>query len=72
MYGLYDGKKLSTFDATVSGIIAPEPRGDYGFGWNAIFTPEKTYAQMTDAELKPFSHRAKAIEKLADYLHEQA
>jgi len=39
-----------------------------------VFIPNgttKTYAEMTDDELKPFSHRAKAIAKLQAYLHSQ-
>jgi non-canonical purine NTP pyrophosphatase (RdgB/HAM1 family) len=70
-YALFDGSQTHYFEASVTGKIAPEPRGALGFGWNAIFIPngtDKTYAEMTDEELNPFSHRSKAIEKLRDYL----
>lgn len=71
MYCLYDGKQMHHFARTVAGRIAPEPRGTYGFGWNAVFMPngtDKTYAEMTDDELKPFSCRAQAIEDLRAFL----
>lgn len=78
-YGLFDGKELHTFDGRTDGSIAETLRsnGDDGWhgslSWNSIFIPDgasKTYAEMTDDELKPFSHRAKAIEKLRAYLDE--
>ena len=70
MYALYDGRKLEVFEAQKTGRIAPEPRGE-SFGWNSIFIPdgsEKTYAEMSDDEVKPFSHRYAAIEKLRRHL----
>lgn len=66
-YALYDGDQMHFFEHNVEGTIAPMPRGQHGFGWNAIFIPDgshKTYAEMTDDELRPFSHRAPAIEQL--------
>lgn len=77
MYGLFDGEQLRTFEASVRGHIASEPResGESGWhgglSWNSIFIPEghtKTYAEMTDDELQPVSHRAQAIAKLRSYL----
>jgi non-canonical purine NTP pyrophosphatase (RdgB/HAM1 family) len=70
-YGLFDGETVRMFEAAVPGSIPDEPRGDLGFGWNAIFVPDgttKTYAEMTDEELEPFSHRAKAVAKLKEFL----
>jgi len=80
MYGLFDGKVLHTFEAHVEGIVADQPRSldslewKNSLSWNSVFIPNgttKTYAEMTDDELKPFSHRAKAIAKLQAYLHSQ-
>jgi len=77
MYGLYDGTTLRTFEAHVSGTVAPEPRSsgtsawNTTTSWNSVFIPDgsnKTYGQMTDEELLPYSHRAKAIAKLRAYL----
>jgi len=71
LYGLYDGERLRTFASDKPGRIASTPRGENGFGWNAVFIPEgydKTYAEMTDAELRQTSLRAEAIEKLRAFL----
>ena len=79
-YGLFDGAQLYTFEGRVEGTIPSEPRVGDGDGWhgslswNSIFIPngaDKTYAEMTDEELKPFSHRGLAIEKLAAFLSDQ-
>lgn len=74
VYALFDGRDVKYFEAAQSGLVAEAPRGDLGFGWNAVFIPEgavKTYAEMTDDELKPYSFRAQAIEKLKAYLTNQ-
>lgn len=80
MYGLYDGTQLYTFEASVPGMVPTEVRGTGdgwkgGMSWNSIFMPDgatKTYAEMTDEELKPFSHRAKAVQKLAAFLEQRS
>jgi inosine triphosphate pyrophosphatase len=74
-YGLYGGHEIHFFEHQVSGEIAPKPRGDLGFGWNSIFQPEgsdKTYGEMTDDEIRPFSMRAQAIEQLRAFLQQTA
>lgn len=77
MYGLFDGNELHTFEGKKHGHITTElPKTDndgwHGSkSWNFGFIPDgatKTYAEMTDEELKPFSHRAEAIAKLAAFL----
>lgn len=81
MYGLFDGERMHTFEGRVEGAVPPEPRVNENGGWhsskswNSIFIPDgsdKTYAEMTDEELKPFSHRAKAIQKLQAFLDAQS
>lgn len=78
VYGIFDGTELKTFTGEQSGRIVtelPDAAGDGWHGslsWNSIFIPDgsdKTYAEMTDEELLPFSHRAKGIAKLSDYLN---
>lgn len=80
VYGLFDGEKLHIFEGKKTGHITTElPKTDndgwHGSkSWNFGFIPDgsdKTYAEMTDEELKPFSHRAQAIEKLAAFLSDQ-
>jgi non-canonical purine NTP pyrophosphatase (RdgB/HAM1 family) len=73
-YGLFDGETVRMFEAEILGNIPLKPRGNLGFGWNAVFVPDgtdKTYAEMTDEELEPFSHRAKAVAKLKEFLQTQ-
>jgi len=70
-YAWYDGVSIHFFENVMPGTIAPEPRGSSDFGWNSVFIPEgstKTYGEMTDEEKRPFSMRAKAIEKLRAFL----
>ena len=76
-YGIFDGESLYTFDAEVTGTVPEQPRTSEYSGWhsskswNSIFIPngsDKTYAEMTDEELQPFSHRYKAIVQLQEFL----
>lgn len=81
VYGLYDGVELHLFEGEQTGRITeklPDATAEMGWhgskSWNFGFIPDgatKTYAEMTDEELKPFSHRAKAIAKLRDFLDTQ-
>ena len=69
-YGYYDGQNVQFFENSVHGTVPRAPRGE-GFGWNPIFIPEgssKTYAEMTSEEVRPYSMRARAIEKLRAFL----
>jgi len=74
LYALYDGQAIHLFDGMAKGMIAKTPRGSEGFGWNPIFIPigsTKTYAEMIDEELMPYSHRARAVAKLRTFLDEK-
>lgn len=72
--GYCDGKNIKLFEGVTKGKIASMPRGENGFGWDAIFIPdekeagEKTFGQMTSNEKDRFSMRTKAISKFAEYL----
>ena len=59
------------FSGECEGIITSELRGERGFGYDPVFQPkgyDKTFAQMTDEQKNGFSHRAKALNKLKEYL----
>jgi len=46
-------------------------KGVDGFGYDPIFIPDgqiKTFAEMTLDEKNSISHRAKAVQKLSDFL----
>ena len=64
----YDGSH-QLYTGEVKGTISPAPRGDNGFGWDAIFIPEgdtRTFAEMSPEEKDRFSMRKIAFEKLAE------
>ena len=66
-----DGKKLVA-RGECHGHILPEPAGDSGFGYDPIFVPDgyqRTFAQLGREEKNKISHRAKALEKLAEMLN---
>lgn len=64
--------KLTLMDGVVEGEITLQPQGDNGFGYDPIFSPEGfdvTFAQMDSSIKNKISHRARATEKLIEYLN---
>ena len=64
-------KKVSQFEGIVEGDIIREKRGGEGFGYDPIFQPQgydKTFAELGADIKNKISHRARATQKLADYL----
>jgi len=60
------------FEGTVEGSIRAAASGTAGFGYDPIFQPDGyniTFAEMSLAEKNSISHRAKAVEKLIDFLN---
>ena len=58
-----------TYEGECQGIIAQEPAGDNGFGYDPLFFyPEfnKTFAQLSIQEKGSVSHRGKALKEIAD------
>ena len=65
-----DGKEIVT-RGTMEGLIAREPAGDNGFGYDPIvYLPEygMTSAQLAPEEKNKISHRGKALKKMAEEL----
>ncbi len=61
-----------TFFGYAKGRISRDPRGKTGFGYDPVFIPEGykvTFAEMAGDEKDALSHRGKAIEKVAEFLH---
>lgn len=61
---------VRVFLGEVSGVLAEEPRGEGGFGWDPIFIPagsKLTYAQM-GWEKNADSHRARAFKEVRGWL----
>jgi XTP/dITP diphosphohydrolase len=65
------GRPLSVVSDTVEGLLAKNPRGTQGFGYDPIFLlPElgRTFAELSPEEKNRFSHRGKAFRKLRNLL----
>lgn len=59
------------FEGVVKGHILEARRGDQGFGYDPIFSPEnsgRSFAEMSGAEKNRISHRGRAVEALCAYL----
>jgi len=62
---------VHVFEGEVTGTIAHEPRGSTGFGYDPLFIPtgyRSTFAELGPEIKNSISHRAKAVEKLKEYL----
>ncbi|MFB6470837.1 MAG: XTP/dITP diphosphatase [Vulcanisaeta sp. AZ3] len=59
------------FIGIINGLIAHEPRGSEGFGFDPIFIPQgynKTFAELGVEVKNKLSHRAKAFRALGEWL----
>ena len=67
---IVDGRE-HLFEGTVEGVIAAEPHGDGGFGYDPLFIPDgytTTFAEMSPEAKNGISHRGRAVAKLAAFL----
>jgi XTP/dITP diphosphohydrolase len=67
-----DGEEIAAH-ATCEGVIAEEPRGKGGFGYDPWFIPfggSRTMAELTPEEKHSISHRGKALRDLAKKLEQ--
>lgn len=63
-----DGREW-TAEGSVEGTITTEPRGPYGFGYDPVFEVDgRTLGEMTQSEKSAISHRAKALQAIAEVL----
>jgi XTP/dITP diphosphohydrolase len=65
-----DGQEL-VVEADCTGTLAPEPRGDGGFGYDPIFLVDgdprgRTMAELSAREKDAISHRGRAVLRLAE------
>jgi XTP/dITP diphosphohydrolase len=62
-------------EGRLTGRLAHEPRGTYGFGYDPVFIPDgqtRTTAEMSPAEKDAVSHRGRAFRALAAHLQDVA
>lgn len=65
------GHVLGTFDGAVEGIIVNQEKGVGGFGYDPLFVPEgycETFGQLPVEVKNQLSHRARALEKVKQFL----
>jgi len=64
-----EGVSERVFLGDCEGKMAPAPRGENGFGYDPIFVPDRqpdrTMAELTDAEKDVISHRGNAVRDFA-------
>lgn len=68
---LIEKGKEHLFEGVVEGVIAREKSGTQGFGYDPVFIPEgnsRTFAELGEDIKNTISHRARAVQKLAEYL----
>ena len=66
--------QVNEFEGIVNGEITRERRGVEGFGYDPIFQPEgydKTFAELGAEVKNQISHRARATQKLVEFLQKQ-
>jgi XTP/dITP diphosphohydrolase len=60
-----------TFDGAVEGLIAFEPRGHNGFGYDPVFyypPRARTFGELSRPEKDAVSHRGQALRGFRDYI----
>jgi XTP/dITP diphosphohydrolase len=63
-----------TFEGVCRGRIITEERGTGGFGYDALFVPERktqTFAELPAAEKNRISHRARALQQFVAFLRDR-
>ena len=66
--------KTNLFQGIVNGEITREKSGAEGFGYDPVYRPDgddKTLAELGTEIKNHISHRARATQQLADYLHKR-
>lgn len=69
---LHDKTGCTCFEGIVKGTILHEKVGEFGFGYDSIFSPlghSKSFAQMTAKEKNSISHRALAMQQFIKYVN---
>jgi XTP/dITP diphosphohydrolase len=68
------GRPTIEFDGVVEGLIAREPRGTGGFGYDPVFIyppAGQTFAEMTSGAKAAVSHRGRAMRQFIEYLRQE-
>lgn len=66
-----DRRNKSFVDGVCEGKITYEDKGQGGFGYDPIFTPngyDRTFAEMSESEKNVISHRGRAVRNFVDWI----
>lgn len=68
------GRVERVFEGRCTGRVAPEPRGQRGFGYDPLFLPDDgpvgmTMAELSDEQKDAISHRGRAARALVAWLN---
>lgn len=70
--GYYDEEGFRYFEGEIHGVIAAHPRGEGGFGWDAIFEPEgyggRTRAELSSEEYDEVYQLIRPIAELSEFI----
>lgn len=71
-FAYYDGQVLQLIHTELNGSVAPEPRGNDGFGFDRIFVPdgfgEKTAAELDEKEYDRYYSSVKPFGEVKKFL----
>lgn len=68
-----DGRIIQTVEGVCTGVIAEEPRGNRGFGYDPVFVPKglnHTFGELPEGVKRQISHRARAFSDIMPYLRD--
>lgn len=71
VFAYYDGGEMKLFEGSLNGVIAENPSGENGFGWDKIFIPEGytvTRAELNEEDDMKTYTTIKPFASLKDYL----
>ena len=72
VFGYYDGERLDILQGSHPGVIAENPRGTGGYGWDMVFCPDgaggRSNAELSPNEYEDFQKLIKPYQALRDLL----
>jgi XTP/dITP diphosphohydrolase len=70
----FNGEVIATFEGEVKGVIAKEPSGNGGFGYDPVFIPnnfDKSFGDLPAEVKNQISHRANAFKKAIEFVEDE-
>jgi len=61
------------FEGVCEGVITIEPKGEKGFGYDPVFSPDgynETFAELSSVDKNQISHRGRALAKFVDWVEQ--